>query len=981
MEMYRYYKGEARELRWKCIETNSEKSRFESDEVMFATVLSISEKVAAGESVSEEALYQGPFYVDIDNEESTASALKTTKKVVNKLLSNGVSEKSIAIWVSGKKGFHVTVPMEVFTANVPVVKLPLVYKQMAIALKLFEMEDVDKTVYSSGKGRMWRLENKLRSDNQKYKIRITLEELETLTPSGYDEIAAKKRTLPLVQTQEKSEVLSALFELSKGAVGKMEKPKGVFIDENLVEALGKKLPPCVENLRLYENILPTKGFNEVSLQYAKGVASFDPGNAAELISDFAEKAKGNSYNTVPKRKQHCRTAFKIASKSAGYGWSCSSILGILKDEPCFDCPIAFIRTQEEDERKKLKKDAAEAQETVKLEEAKEPEVNTDPTGPSKEKKKKETEADTSGYNMEGLMSTTQGYGFMDGSGRFRRVCNFTLKITKIFVEYVPLLEMDRRVAIQAEVFIGGVFSGLVFLDEATGWSKSGIISAFNGLANAAFYGSDDDVQKMKSALMLGLESSEEIRKVHSIGIHRQKVAGKWVFTYVEPGWSVDQHNNENLYTLTGRVNAHPRLKNVEFPQQQDAQLSQLLLNLMSVNEPHRVSQVLGWYMAAFLKCHIFSFRNEFPLLSLHGEPGSGKTSTASLFANLHGIDYVLESSPLNLPATTEFPVWTCISQSTTVPRLLEEFNKSKMPRSYDKYTENFKACWNEHSVARGTLTGVKLNGGSPSGAIIQEIKLTGPVVLCSEQEINVPSLVERTVQIRFSKDDKETREYNRAYEFCTANQDSFHPLAKACYMEALTLAPEEIKAWVELAGEFVPQEISARPRYSYQVVIAGLMFLERVCTRYELSAISKVRELRQFFIEYLEDNKDLISSSKKVSEVDLIISSLATMAAISSNEQSISWLVKGQHYKRMGDSLLLDPLVAHAQYLSYVNRVQKSPPVIESYKEFLALIRTEKYCLSTVERVEGFARGRAVLKLSVPKLKEKKIPVEAFEED
>lgn len=990
--MYRYYKGAEKRLRWKVIEADREGPRLASEDTMFATVLTISEKAGPGEPVSEKALYQGPFFVDIDNDEVIASSIKTAKVVINRLLLNKVPEKAIRVWASGARGFHITVPMAVFAPDVPTARLPIVYKQMAIALKLFDLKDVDCTVYSEGKGRMWRLENKLRPDNGKYKVELTLEELQELTPESYQKLVSSPRTTERKEFTGTSELLSALFQMSKGKVGKMEKPKGIFIDANLIEALDRTLPPCVLNLKEFENIEPGKGFNDVSLQFAKGVASFAPDSAPELIAEFAEASKGVSYNTVSKRKTHCTTAFKIASKSAGYDWSCSSILSVLKTEPCFNCPIAFIRVQEEDAQASQKEKSSEeegAESPVVLEEPEaqaSPETEStespEPASPKvKASKKDKKSADTdSGYNMEGLMATSEGYGFMDGGGKFRRVSNFTLKITEVFLEFVPMLEMDRRVAIKAKVYIGGEFSGLAYLDESSWNSKSGFIAAFAGLANAAFYGKDDDVQKMKSALMLGLDESTEIRKVHSCGIHRQKVMNQWVFTYVEPGWSIDQFGNENLYTLAGKLVAHPRLKSAKVPEQKDTEVSKLISAMTKVNSPSRVAQVLGWTMACFLKPLIFTFRNEFPLLSLHGEPGSGKTSTACLFAGLHGVDYNLEFSPLNLPATTAFPVWTFIAQSTTVPRPLEEFNKSKMPRNYDSYAENFKACWNEHAVSRGTLSNVKANGGSPTGAAIQEIKLTGPVMICSEQEITMVALVERTIQVRFSRQDKDCPAYVEAFEFASSRKEELRGFAKACYLEAISLSTDEVKGWIEIAAAYVPTEISARPRYSYQVVLAGLMFLEKVCQRYELEVLGDIGAIRQEFVEWMNDSRESISTSKKVSEVDHILCKLASMAAISANDGAIPWLVKRQSYIKVDDSLYIDPLVAHPQYLRYVAQVEHGIPVIESYKEFINLIKGERYCISTTERLDGFARGRPVLKLSVYELAKKNIPVEAFED-
>ena len=1043
--LFRYYKGPKKQERWKVIAVEHENTRLSSDDVAFATILAVSERVKSGESVSEEAKYQGPFYIDIDNDENVNKSIKTAKKVVQRLLGNGVPATAISVWASGKKGFHITIPMACFTDERPVKKLPLAYRQMAIALGLFETDNVDTTVYSTGKGRMWRLANKQRDDNNKYKVPVSVAELEDMTADVYNELVSQPRTLPeLGRGASRVPFLEGLFKLSLGRAEQMEKPKGVFIDPNLKKALKEQLPPCVEDLRHFRNIRDGKGFNETSLQFAKGVASFCPDDAKELIDDFANNSHGNTYNTPSKRMQHCRTAFRIAAKNSGYDWSCKSILSVLKDEPCFNCPIAFIRNEEEEDaaegqpegsapaqapkRDKAKSAKAKEVKTVKLshndggyggldpndipldglvyEDDEPAQSGTDgngdadaadsdessaaddsaggsepPSGNSGDGEAGDDDESRDGFNMEGLMETDDGYGFMDGSGKFRRVSNFLLKLKKVYVEFIANVERDVRVAVQGDVVIGGRSVGQVFLEENNWNSKSSFISAFGGLANAAFYGKDDDVQKMKSALMLDIEkTSMMIRRVYSCGIHRQQIGEKWVFTYVEPGWSIDQYGNENLYTLSGKLVAHPRIKAAKDLEVGDDKVGEVIRAMFQVNHPYRVAQVLGWTMASFLKQHIFTFRNEFPLLSLHGEPGSGKTSTAALFAALHGVDYRMESSPVNLPSSTGFSAWTFVASTTTVPRLMEEFNKSKMPKTYDMYAENFKACWNQHAVQRGTIRGDKLHGASQIGAHVVQIPLTGPVAICSEQEVTMVALVERMIQVRFSKQDKEKAEFEQPFNFAAARLDRLKPFARAAYLETLQIAPEELQHWLEEISELVPSEITARPRYSYQVVLLGLRFLERLLRKYEIAATVELGQLREQFIEWLTHNRTEIATTKRTSEVDAIINKWNTMAAMSSSEGQLPWLMKGQHYLRRGDTLYVDHIVAHAQYIRFVGTMERGNPVIDNMREFLNLIRGEAYCLSTNEIIDGFAKGRPVLALSCGKMASKGIIVSGFED-
>lgn len=1003
--LFRYYKGQEKKERWKVIDVAQEQSRLSSESTAFATVLAVSEKVAPGESVSDKASYVGPFYIDIDNDQDLASSLKTTKKIINKLLGNGIPSEAINVWASGKKGFHITIPMECFCDGKPVERLPLVYRQMAIALQLFEAKDVDATVYSTGKGRMWRLENKERPDNGKYKVPVTVEELLDLEKDTCEELVSKPRELTRTVFNGKVSFLEALFKLAKGRAEQMEKPKGIFIDPNLKEALDNKIPPCVEDLKNFRNLKEGKGFNDVSLQFGKGVASFAPEDAKELIDEFADNSTGTTYNTPSKRKSHCQTAFKIAAKNSGYEWSCASVLSILKHEPCMKCPIAFIRLQQDEtasgeapkaparpkkQKPEVKKEDVplegliydEAQEEEPAEAGSEVfEQGPEGDGQHAPQASGIPNPEDLGFNKEGLLQTDEGYCFMDGTGKARRISNFILKIRKVFVEYVPNLECDRRVGIQVEVYVALKQVGSTYLEESNWASKSGFISAFGGLANAAFYGKDDDVQKMKSALMEDMENNTQIiRRVYSTGVHRQQIGDQWVFSYVEPGWSIDQFGNENLYSLSGKVEAYPRLKNVKALEQGDERVSQMLGYLMQTNHPHTVAQVLGWTMACFLKQHIFAVNNEFPLLSFNGPPGSGKTTTAGVFAALHGVDYFLENSPSNLPTATSFIVWKFISGSNSLPRLFEEFNKSKMPRSYDLLTETFKSCWNQHSVQRGSIKNDKLHGTSQIGAHVTTIPMTGPVILCSEQAIETVSLVERTIQIKLTQEDRNAAEYESSCNFVKARVEWLRPFAKACYLEALGVTVDDIAEWLEAAAEVVPYEISTRPRYSYRVTVLGLRFLERVIKKYELPVMNQFGQLREDYFEWLSQNRKEIANSKKTSEVDQILGKLATMAAMSESKHQIPWFVSKEHYLRAGDRLYIDPLIAHAMYIRYMNQVERRAPVIDSIREFKSLLSSEQYVISTGEITEGFSRGRPCFVLSVQKMVDKGIPANTFED-
>lgn len=866
---YRYYKGAAKEGVWKAIGIDLEESRIKAPANHFITVLTVNEKAGPGESVTDDAMYQGPFYLDFDSDEikKSIAAVKTT---IKKLLKNEVPREALRVWATGKRGFHILIEQACFTEDKPIRKLPLAYKFMMTQLKLPEKE-TDHTVYSCGKGRMWRIANKKREDNQKYKVAITVQEALDMTPELYDSLVSQPRDLELPVYNKKVPFLQGLFALSNSRAQEAEKPAACFLDPDVIQGLQGTLPPCLEQLLDGRDLNEDQGYNAISMQAGKGISAFGPDRAKELIDRVAQNVNGkNTYNTPEKRRKHTTTAVNIAKRAKGYEWSCRSMLTCLKDDECCDnCPIAFVRVEQDDEIED-RRERAEAKGKTNGN-RKEPQVreldeeNSDPhleqvqdsveesssriaddsenlrssedcrededderneaseqdrdqekpapgqgraydrelaraaqdlqraqkdssgdggKPSSSEPKGDDAGPDELGNNQEGLMAADDGYRFMTAEGMGRRVSNFTLNIVKVFLEHIPNLEEERRTGVLAYVFREGKRVGKVMLEDNAWNSKSSFISNFQGIANCAFYGKDDDVQRMKSALMADIESNvENIRRVYSIGIHHHKVDDdESIFTYVEPGWSIDQYGNQDKYSLSGHVTGHPRLKNVGLPKKGDARLTQVLNALMHTNLTVNVAQILGWFMADFLKQHVFAYNNQFPLLGLNGNRGSGKSSLATLFARLHGVDYRNENSSLSLPQATPFVMWKTIADTMTVPRIMEEYNKSKIQRNFDSFGEVLKDCWNQLSVQRGTLSS-KASGANRVGAHIAEFPLTAPVVVISEQSLTMPALVQRVVQVHLAEAYLDKNDARKNYKKVAENIGVLDSFAKACYID------------------------------------------------------------------------------------------------------------------------------------------------------------------------------------------------------
>lgn len=1075
---YQFYKGPEKEGAWKALDTATLQQRINAPRIAFTTVLSVNVRPNHREAIGEDALYQGPFYIDIDSKDILKS-IKAANKVLDRLHKNGVPDDAMQIWATGKKGFHFVIPMAVFTKDSPVNKLPLAYKFMALAMNLPKKE-TDITVYSHGRGRMWRVPNKKRLDNGAYKVGITADELRTMTPDTYATICSTPREpLPLPTVPSKRiKYLEALYQIASKRAAEAVKPIQIYLDPETVEALSGKFPPCAQDILKGSNIDKDVGYNDKSMQIAKAIAAFRGNEAEALVQEFAENTEGDNYNTVEKRFEHTMKAVRIAASSKDYSWSCHSMLKILKDKvnPCLECPVAFLlseqdeaiaaeaaRREEETEKRRKERDdrlrakriaeddgfrhlgiaphsepdsgnassddgeqeadgagnegldsdasetriedqsiQAPVRRTISVGEIEAPtrkEIDDDEevaaeeladavaemAGGSGEDDPPPPESDHGEFDEDEDQSTSElttvgGYGLPAGDGEVRQVTNFTLRFRAVFVEFIENLEHDVRTGVKADVMIDEKRVGRVILEDSCWNSKSNFISHFSGIGHTAFLGKDEDVQRLKGYLMKDIESRvENIRRVTSIGIHRTQVGDQDVFTYVEPGWSVNSIGMSDTFQLMGQIPAAPKLKVESLPLKGDSKLTSILYALSRINSDDKIAQILGWFGAAYLKQHIYTLKNQFPLMGFAGAAGSGKTSQATLFSYLHGIDYRGEAAPVSLPQATAFAVWKAIKDTTTIPRIMEEYNKSKIPRHYTAYGEVFKDCWNQFAVQRGAISNSKRHGDNQIGAHLQEFPLTAPVIVMSEQKITMPALIERMVQIDFSKRDLDEEGARDYYDQAVRGRLQLKSFAKAAYMTAIQTPLKQVSDWLSKFEPEVPMDMGDRPHFTFCVLLVGLEFLKLVCKTYDLDVVDRLTHLQNAIKSMVKDDILRLAVSKQRTEVDIVMDKFATMAAMSEGEGAMPWLVEHIHYLRDETHLYIDGLVALAQYRQFMNRVENSPPVIEEISQMKALLRTEPYCDSLDYAIgPDFARGRKVWKLDIAKMAEKGIEVSAF---
>lgn len=897
------------------------------------TILSVSEVV--DEFTNKDQLaYQGPLYFDIDCKDDLYLAIKSAKELVKKLLDAEVHKECIAVYCSGSKGMHVIVDERAFSSGRPVRLLPKIYKEMAKHLYVFGL---DYQVYSGGRGNSFRLPNVERSDG-KYRVPVTHEELSELTPEVYqDYVKAPRNFIDFPEKVDKGHApaLATIFERAKHEVHKKVKKqeKQAPLSDEVVAELSAQIPQCVHDL-CDGKANKSANFNEIAFQLAIYLSSVKADSQVTngLAGRLAAVTESSTYNTERKRLEHLvGLAGYTSSSGSNHRFACGAMRNILSTKPCEGCPV--------------------------------------------DGKKSPTEQAAEGVDL-GILEKDDGYYIIGVDGE-RRVSTFTLEILDYHSEVSPDSSVERRTGFKARVKAKGincVDSAEIFMSESMWQSKSSLISEIQGITNIVFLGTDTDVQKVKNYVFS--QSSAEVGKitaVYTAGILPQKIGASEIMVYVEPEGSMNQLRVRDTHHINADITSPPQLLNAPMPQPNDEQVAKTLRSLMSINTPVNMGTLIGWHVACHFKTHLVKEFNQFPILSVWGPAGVGKTMTATQVCFLNGCDYTGEHSPIDTAGASEWALIDYCSSTTTAPRILDEANESKMKRKYFQFAEVLKSAWGNLTINRGTVSKAGGSTRGRTGARTVRIPISAPLITISEQSLTMPALQQRSVQVFLTTDARGEHE-RAAFEYVTDHREDLIKIGKALMIQALTTQSKDLKKLILEQRDLVPKAYDDRPRYSFAVVLAGLKMLRHLCHDMGYLVLDKIDEMYNATLKHITDSVDDILREKSRTEIDLILTDMALMASVTQAGMSKE-LVENTHYTIHNGNLLLDYRTAFPLYLQYCSRTRKDA-VVTNINQFHALIRQEPYFMDE-GIVPGFAT-RPVMVLNGQGLKEKGIDLTLF---
>ncbi len=925
--MYRYYQtGE--HSAWSPIKDSNDVVKRALDAgATKLSILAVSEVIDDETTDRDTLTYKGPLYFDIDNKDLLESKASTIE-LVDKLVALGVNATHVQVYASGSKGFHVIVPATVFSSGRPVHGLPYIYLELALRLYVLGM---DLQVYCGGKGNCFRIPNVQRGDGR-YRVPITHAELRAMTPEQYAVMcSAPRRDLTHVEDagdSNKSASLEALFEEARKAFKAKPKLVAPIADEELAQ-FRETAPQCIQHLAKYE-IKSSVNYNQAALQMAIFLArsGMEEHHSSGLISLMASNSHSTKYDTARARTSHLKGLTQYVSVKKAMKFSCAATRATLQQpNVCDDCPLKG-----------------------KTEESKVDAVSI------------------------GIEERQDGY-YALGKEDDRPISNFILDPISVHMEESRQGTIDRRVGVVMEVVRDGMVLGTIMFNE-TGWdSKSAFIGEVRGISDLMFTGSDHDVQKIKNIVMREGREIGTVIQVFTTGIHTHKVGKKELLVYVEPGYSINQLKVQGTHVVGGMPSNPPHIKDTSMPEVKDEEVNDALSNLLKINRPDIVAQLVGWYSACHLKAHIKKISSEFPVLNLWGNAGAGKTETAGLLSWLNGCEFLGDEGVLLVSAVTEWALIDYCTSSTTVPRILDEYNRSKMPgKKYDYIGEVIKAAWNSSSIKRGGIAKASSNRGR-TGAVSIDLPISAPLVVLSEQAPQMPAVRQRMLQVMMTAESRQG--CTAAFSKAKAKKANLQRFAKAMVGAALSTPIATVEKMLDEVDQLLPDSIVDRPRRSYQIALLGLEFFERTARALELPVADEVDSVRKAMLEIIDGTAKEIERSKRYSEVDAVIESLGQMAALTLDGTE-QWIIHGKHYLVKGDSLLIDMAIVHVLYMRFA-KSNKSSVVIDKGSVMSDLLRQEPYYVTDKRSVPEFISGRPVWELSMSKMREKGLEVSLFQ--
>lgn len=302
--------------------------------------------------------YFAPLYFDFDSER-IEDAFSDVKKLLRILESDYKYQINTAkIYLTGGRGLHIELPATTFGAVNGDPNQPYIYKTI---VEQWDLKTIDLTVYSQGKGRMWRLPN-IKRTNGKYKVPISLDELLKLDLEDLIKLTLQPRlNFKFTDPKEFTECKTLKFEYDQQRdifYAQRNLCKTNPVTENILkEHFNENLPVCIQSILNVKNLNNNvdANFNGIATllttYYVRsGLKVSALLEDSELFCD-SNFLDSKHYNSFKSKQNHLTSQFRYVNSNSDYLFSCGLTKDLLNKKiikfNCNNCPIKKLNNSKE----------------------------------------------------------------------------------------------------------------------------------------------------------------------------------------------------------------------------------------------------------------------------------------------------------------------------------------------------------------------------------------------------------------------------------------------------------------------------------------------------------------------------------------------------------------------------------------------------------------------------------------------------------
>ncbi len=448
-----------------------------------------------------------------------------------------------------------------------------------------------------------------------------------------------------------------------------------------------------------------------------------------------------------------------------------------------------------------------------------------------------------------------------------------LVISSFFIRPTRLITCQDGDVVEATVVTerGEELQGFRF-PRASWNSRASFLRALDSTA-LQWTGTDDHVQGVLR--LISRMQVPRVRGASVVGYFHDGKCPRWVW----PGGSIEPANASGPFEPICLVGTATSLGDrMDYPalsSEEERSLAQKLIpELFNLNTPEVIVPIIGWFVAAPLRPVIRKLAGAFPLLSVSGTQGSGKTSLVTeVLWPLLGAK-ITEPYGVN---DTKFAQVRILSSSASFPVVLDEYRPSEMARESRDHL---------HTLLR-SLTGGAVAERGKTDFVNARFDLHAPVCLIGESRPIDGAMLERMIPVCLDKDQLVSNGQSRT-AFTKAVELQPRKLAAALirYLLSSDVEAEWIAAQADLEAMLPSHGLPIRVRKNLSVVMLGVRVFKQFAET--LGACLPEVDLSTVFTSLRNELLDGKHNRVKVS-LDYFLEELSTLAATGE-------LKAGNHY-------------------------------------------------------------------------------------